>query len=192
MALSKNTITSFSSDYMSSSALWSMITSSSSSWCRSSTEVLPSEKSQSPVHTQWGPRRPIPPRVALERERETRRSLEALYPGQSFPKVRPRFLRNPATGRNLELDAYCDALKLGVEHQGEHHAHFPNAFHQTQDQFIQQQQRDQLKADLCEKSGVHLIRVPHDIPIEKIQTWLATQLPPQQSSSSPDLTHANP
>lgn len=35
-----------------------------------------------------------------------------------FVKARPAWLRNPATGRPLELDAYNAALKLAVEFHG--------------------------------------------------------------------------
>jgi hypothetical protein len=34
--------------------------------------------------------------------------------------VRPDFLKNPATGRNLEIDCFNNQLKIGLEYQGFH------------------------------------------------------------------------
>ena len=48
------------------------------------------------------------------RENVMRRSLEALL-GLPCPKARPAFLRNPATNRCLELDAWCKALQVAAE-----------------------------------------------------------------------------
>jgi hypothetical protein len=52
------------------------------------------------------------------RENVMRRSLEELL-GQPFVKIRPAFLLNPTTKRRLELDAYCEPLRLAVEFDGE-------------------------------------------------------------------------
>jgi hypothetical protein len=52
------------------------------------------------------------------RENVMRRSLEELL-GQPFVKIRPAFLLNPTTRRRLELDAYCEPLRLAVEFDGE-------------------------------------------------------------------------
>jgi hypothetical protein len=34
---------------------------------------------------------------------------------------RPDFLKNPKTGKNLEIDIYCEEKKFGFEYQGAHH-----------------------------------------------------------------------
>jgi len=52
------------------------------------------------------------------RENVMRAALEELL-GQPFVKVRPPFLLNPATKRKLELDAFSESLRLGVEFDGE-------------------------------------------------------------------------
>ena len=108
------------------------------------------------------------PQVTSEHEHETRRSFEAAT-GKVFCKVRPRFLRNARTGRNLELDGYCEELQLAFEYDGYAHTNFPNAFHRDIDAFQQQQQRDALKDDLCRKAGVRLIRVPYTLTLEEIE-----------------------
>jgi hypothetical protein len=51
-------------------------------------------------------------------ETECRRILESIYHPYTFPSVRPDFLKNPATGRNLEIDCFNNQLKIGLEYQG--------------------------------------------------------------------------
>ena len=54
-------------------------------------------------------------------EREVRRILERkIFPGTSFRKCRPEFLRTHRGGR-LELDGYCEELGVAFEFQGEQH-----------------------------------------------------------------------
>lgn len=50
-------------------------------------------------------------------EKRTREIIERIT-GRKFPSVRPNFLKNPKTGRNLELDMYNDSLKLAIEYNG--------------------------------------------------------------------------
>lgn len=102
------------------------------------------------------------PRVSLG-ERQVSKALAILYPGHKFVKVRPDWLKNPETGRNLELDFYNEALKLAVEFNGIQHYAFTAKFHsQDRDAFHLQMHRDRLKAKLCAKHGVHLVIVRHD------------------------------
>lgn len=100
--------------------------------------------------------------------------------GQIFVKVRPSFLKNPHTGRNLELDVYCDALKLGCEADGAQHSSFPNAFHRTKEEFDAQQARDRIKEELCKKAGVTLMRVPHDVEFDSIHSYVKSLLRKQK------------
>jgi len=89
-------------------------------------------------------------------------ALEQLL-GQPFPKARPDFLRNPSTNRCLELDAYCDTLRIGAEFAGEQHRVFPNSCHSTRAEFEKQQARDQLKMKLCQQHGVALLVIPDSV-----------------------------
>src|SRR5690348_6310742 len=79
-------------------------------------------------------------------EKECRRVLEEIY-GKSFTKVRPKWLKNPETGRNLELDCYNEELKIAVEYNGEQHYKWPNFTKQSQEDFIQQVRRDKYKKE---------------------------------------------
>jgi hypothetical protein len=112
----------------------------------------------------------VPPRLStLAHETEVRTAFEKAT-GKTFKKVRPRFLRNPDSGRNLELDGFCEELQLAFEYDGQAHSCFPNAFHRTKEQFEAQQKRDVLKDQLCKRAGVHLIRISHTIPFDEIET----------------------
>ncbi len=105
-----------------------------------------------------------------------RRVLEDLYQ-KPYPVSRPDFLRNPETGRNLELDGYCEELGIAFEYQGEQHYKFPNIFHQNEADFISQIRRDKYKAKACELAGVYLIPVPYNIPYQDIRQYIIDRLP---------------
>jgi len=109
------------------------------------------------------------------RENVMRVALEELL-GQPFKKVRPTFLRNPATKRCLELDAYCEALRIGAEFSGEQHRVFPNSCHSTREEFDRQQLRDRLKLDLCRQHGVTLLIVLDTVSRSQMYDHVRTQL----------------
>jgi hypothetical protein len=109
------------------------------------------------------------------RENLMRRSLEALL-GVPCPKARPAFLRNPATNRCLELDSWCETLKLGCEFQGIQHCQYPNPVHMTRAQFEAQAKRDALKQRLCSAQGVCLVFVPHTVTRQEMSAYLESQL----------------
>jgi len=61
-------------------------------------------------------------------------------------------------GHSLELDYYCDNLKLGIEFQGP--THFKPVF--GKDELIRQYERDGHKRRLCKENKVTLIEVNYD------------------------------
>jgi hypothetical protein len=82
--------------------------------------------------------------------------LTKIY-GKNFGKGYPAFLRNPETGRQLELDCFRDevvttvgsqSFKIAVEYNGIHHYVWPNWTSQTKDQFIKQKRRELFKKDM--------------------------------------------
>lgn len=109
------------------------------------------------------------------RENVMRSCLQNIL-GKTFIKVRPDFLRNPKTRRCLELDAYCESLRLGVEFHGIQHYQFPNPFHSTRAQFEAQCQRDLLKVELCKRHNVTLITVPHHVCRQELDQYLRLEL----------------
>lgn len=105
-----------------------------------------------------------------------RQVLEEVYK-KEFPCVRPNFLKNPETKRNLELDCYNDELKLAVEYNGIQHYKWPNFTGQTKEQFINQIRRDKFKVEACDKNGVYLITVPYTVSHDKIRDYIMYYLP---------------
>jgi hypothetical protein len=77
----------------------------------------------------------------------------------NFIKIRPDWLRNPVTGRNLELDGFAliDNVKIAFEHDG--------FYHNSE----KTKNLDSLKDKLCEKADVKLIRIPE--LFSKTQLW---------------------
>jgi hypothetical protein len=107
-----------------------------------------------------------------------RQVLEKIY-GVKFPNVRPTFLKNIETGRLLELDAYNEDLKLAIEYNGPLHYRFNcNGTTLTYNEFKKQVARDKLKKKLCIENGVHLITIPHNVPLEKLPLYIVYHLPP--------------
>ena len=110
-------------------------------------------------------------------ETESRRVLESIFK-VPFSKARPNFLNNPVTGGNfnLELDCYNPNLKLAVEYQGQQHYKFTPFFHKTNEAFINQKYRDELKRRMCKDNMITLIEIPYTVKIENIKTYLLNEL----------------
>ena len=84
---------------------------------------------------------------------------------KAFPKSKPNWLKTE-NGR-LELDGYCEELKLAFEHQGEQH-YSNNAVIS----------RDVVKRKLCEDNNVKLIVIPQlkgRLPIGKLKDEITKQ-----------------
>ena len=61
----------------------------------------------------------------------------------------------------MELDGYCDTLKIAFEFNGPQHYTFYPKFHKAQADFVRQLERDEFKLKLCQKRGITLIIVPY-------------------------------
>lgn len=87
--------------------------------------------------------------------------LEQILSSKVERNIRPNFLRNPVTGKNLELDCYNEEYSIAVEYNGIQHYKYPSAFHKSEEEFYNQLKRDKLKKKLCDENGVYLIPVPY-------------------------------
>jgi len=76
-----------------------------------------------------------------------------------FPRIKPKWLKNPKTGYRLELDGFNEELKIAFEYDGIQHYEFPNYFHKDKKSFDSQIERDVFKDDLCKQNDVLLIRI---------------------------------
>jgi hypothetical protein len=102
--------------------------------------------------------------------------LEDIYK-RPFTSSRPSWLKNPETGKILEIDCYNEDLKIGVEYNGIQHYRYPNLFHKTYDDFVKQIRRDQFKHKKCDENGIYLLTVPYNVPQEKIRDYILHYLP---------------
>jgi hypothetical protein len=102
--------------------------------------------------------------AGLKREPRCRAWFENRFQ-KIFSKTRPSWLLNN-TGHFLELDGYCEELKLAFEHHGVQH-YKPCRFSASQTEeeltkkFEDQQRRDALKFKLCTSHGVRLVVIPY-------------------------------
>ena len=93
-------------------------------------------------------------------EKITCKVFEEFLGREVLNNIRPDFLKNPKTKRNLELDMYDPITKIAVEYNGAQHYQNVAAFGNN---FKDQQERDILKRKLCEENGIVLIVVPYTI-----------------------------
>jgi len=97
--------------------------------------------------------------------------------GKPFTTVRPPWLKNPETKRNLELDCYNQDLKIAVEYNGIQHYEWPNFTNQSREEFQNQVRRDELKVRLCDHYGVYLITVPYTVKLDQIEDYILKHIP---------------
>ncbi len=104
--------------------------------------------------------------------------------GIEFKTCRPDFLRNPKTGKNLELDCYSPELRLAVEYQGpQHYPHMGiNRYRQNSAQQQYQVEKDKFKHEMCNLLGVWLITVPYTVDFNDIGQYIEDRLPPRLAS----------
>ncbi len=79
--------------------------------------------------------------------------LRAVY------NTRPDWLRNPKTGRRLELDIWMPQINVAVEAQGVQHSRPILGLQKDHADFMAQQARDAVKAEVCTNRGIELIAV---------------------------------
>lgn len=108
-------------------------------------------------------------------ELECKRAIEKLL-NKSFNKIRPDFLKNDVTGKNLELDLYNSELNLCVEMNGRQHYEYVPYFHRNYEAFLNQRYRDEMKKNKCRENGVKFIEVPYTIKTEDIEKYIKKEL----------------
>jgi hypothetical protein len=114
-------------------------------------------------------------------EEKCRRIFEEYF-GLEFPKCRPDFLRNPKTGRCLELDGFNDSIVtdvgigLAFEYNGAQHYWFVPKFHRTQQDLEDQIERDTVKRNICTKRGILLFIIPYTITDDKLEKFIVEQI----------------
>lgn len=109
-------------------------------------------------HKSW-----CPQCAACKSETYSRAVLAALYPEYKFVSCRPDFLLSDS-GRNLELDMYCEELGLCLEYMGIQHYQFDKFMHNNDPaNFESQKARDAFKAEKCEEEKITLVYIPYTV-----------------------------
>lgn len=114
-------------------------------------------------------------RVPKKHETECRRIVESIFK-TPFSSVRPDFLKNPKTGKNLELDMYNEDLKLAIEYQGAQHRIYTPFFHKSYGDYLDQVARDNYKKKKCSDYGIDLICVPDTVKYEDLGKYITSEL----------------
>jgi hypothetical protein len=109
-------------------------------------------------------------------EKKVRNILEVMF-NEKFPNVRPKWLINPKTGRRLEIDCYCESLRLAVEFSGSQHYEFTPYYHKNGFQdFVDMKERDLMKAVMIRQRGVDLIIIPYTVKEDDLETYILEQV----------------
>lgn len=116
-----------------------------------------------------------PSKPKKKNEDKCRQIFEDIFK-KPFPKIRPDFLKNKKSGKNLELDGYNKDLNLAFEYQGAQHYNFTPYFHKTQEDFAEQVYRDKLKQEICDEKGIMLVTIPYNVPYEDLRDYIELKL----------------
>ncbi len=103
-------------------------------------------------------------------ERICRAIFEQMFK-KAFPKIKPFWLIN-SRGNRMELDGYCEDLKLAFEYHGAQHYKHNSFFHRDDNSLSLRRQDDLLKSNLCKMNGINLIEVPFFIAISDMPTFI--------------------
>ena len=113
--------------------------------------------------------------------------------GDSFPKVRPKWLVNKA-GNRMELDGYSATLGIAFEHQGEQHFSTKTHFARTGSALSRRKEDDDLKSQLCAQRGITLVSVPEIprlLPLDHVRAFIKEQLGIRGVHLPPDIDTRN-
>ena len=108
-------------------------------------------------------------------EEKCRKIIEKIY-NRKFPSIRPSFLKNPKTKKNLEIDCYNSELKIGLEYNGQQHYKYTPFFHKKKSNFFSQVFRDDWKRKKCGELGITLIEIPYWITEMNLENYIQKEL----------------
>lgn len=127
---------------------------------------------------QYGQRCPECYNLDRKRSENAARKIIEEYYNKPFKTIRPEWLKNPKTNRNLELDGYNEELKLGFEYNGLQHYEPVKAWG-GEKKYLDLVEKDKLKASKCEELGIKLIIIPYKYncyDVNKMKEFILSQL----------------
>ena len=104
-------------------------------------------------------------------EEIVRATLEEAFPGHAFPRT-----RTVEWMGGLELDGYCEELKIAFEHQGVQHFKDSPFFHRKAGSLEAQQARDARKQDSCTENFVTLLITTYTTPNGELRNFVRREL----------------
>lgn len=113
-----------------------------------------------------------PSKKSTNKHEERVREVLENYFDDNFPTCRPKFLKNPKTGRCLELDGYNAGLNLAFEYQGIQHRKYTPKFHKSEEDFRKQQYRDKVKKEILKSLEIDLLEVPDYIKYDNLENFV--------------------
>lgn len=117
-------------------------------------------------------------RVRNKAEEECREIFQDLF-HTPFPTTRKvEWLKNPKTGRHLELDGYNG--HLAFEYDGPHHKIAQTSLGQTAETLQDVRDRDSVKDKLCRHHHLPLIRIPHTVKPAQFRSFIISELERQK------------
>jgi len=119
------------------------------------------------------------PSCNLKTEPLIRKILEIHFKAQST-KIKPDWLKNPATGRNFEIDIWFDNFPFAAEIHGNQHFEVSHYFKKTEASLIKQMERDLWKesqiVQQIGKKNFHPIPIGYDQNGKKKDTWTSPEM----------------
>lgn len=151
--------------------------------------TVPSRRRRSPLYVSW-----MPPHVEEKVVHELRRVREEVgLRGEWLLQcilyivvddrdcrynARPHWFTVGGGMGPLELDVWFRSRKVAVEFQGTQHYEFEPQLHASRREFVEQQIRDNVKAGLCLRHGLHYIEIPaYELGFEYVVGRVAHVLP---------------
>lgn len=104
-------------------------------------------------------------------ENECRRIFEMLFPDYKFSNTKPKFLGG------LELDGYCENLKLAFEYNGVQHYEVSDGLipYDDEEGLQKRKERDKKKLEICNRLGIRLCVIPYTYDFrdpEKLENFI--------------------